>query len=761
MIEYYAKSEELSNGERKYTEPLFVHLNNTLAFAEKLIIRYNITDYNLIQAIKIAAAFHDIGKADRRFQEYLIDSTKGKAPVYHPLLSLSIIEQIARSIFTNKKGRSIKKNLKNLVILAVASHHTPLHQNLYTNISNDDVRFLKVIDKGYFENIILQLAKQIGLNNIISTNLYNKRCTDTLDKARVKIDPLSINEGIKLREYFVTIQGILNFSDWLASGLNSNNKFDVTLLNLKYDLVKDPYYYQTKAGDITENIFITLPTGSGKTEAALLWILKNFVQGFRVFYTLPTTTTINGMFKRLVDSSTEYGLDKETVAMYHSNVDLYLSLEGTNPKRETLNLYRNFFYPFNITTPDQLMLAMMNQHRYTLKSFLMSNSLIVFDEIHAYDSETFGLIKALIKHLYSNYNVKFCIMSATFPTLLKKELSFLKAKELINKKLLEFEYKKRKRTHFKVRQKYISQTLDEIISNYEKGKKVLIIMNTVKRAQKIFIALNKIMKENNYSSNDLLLIHSRFTYRDKVEKEKLIYERKNKYIKKKPKILVSTQVVEVSLDIDYDIMFTEACYPDSLTQRAGRINRYGILGNNGEGLVNIFLPENWNENFEEASLPYDPIMLGDSISLLTLEENNISSEYDYVRLTNNFYDKSWRTSEEAEERFKMIWREINYIYRTNLSDENMLKLLRTRSGILTVSAYSRTHWDIIEQLDNEIYNSNKTNQKYDLYRKIRTYSINVPLIKSVSLSYEMGKNDIKYTIVQADYDPLLGLKINL
>ena len=48
-----------------------------------------------------------------------------------------------------------------------------------------------------------------------------------------------------------------------------------------------------------------------------------------------------------------------------------------------------------------------------------------------------------------------------------------------------------------------------------------------------------------------------------------------------------------------------------------------------------------------------------------------------------------------------------------------------------------------------------------MYKKIRTYSINVPLIKSVSLSYEMGKNDINYTVVQADYDPLLGLKINL
>ena len=68
-----------------------------------------------------------------------------------------------------------------------------------------------------------------------------------------------------------------------------------------------------------------------------------------------------------------------------------------------------------------------------------------------------------------------------------------------------------------------------------------------------------------------------------------------------PHIVVATQVIEVSLDIDYDILFTEICYLDSLVQRSGRINRFGHLGNNGQGLVNVFLPE--------GDSPYDPDML--------------------------------------------------------------------------------------------------------------------------------------------------------
>ncbi|MDF0681933.1 MAG: hypothetical protein P0116_13325 [Candidatus Nitrosocosmicus sp.] len=52
-------------------------------------------------------------------------------------------------------------------------------------------------------------------------------------------------------------------------------------------------------------------------------------------------------------------------------------------------LYKNFFYPLNVTTPDQLILALMNNGRYSLKSFMMKKNHIVLDEIHAYDSETF------------------------------------------------------------------------------------------------------------------------------------------------------------------------------------------------------------------------------------------------------------------------------------------------------------------------------------------------------------------------------------
>jgi CRISPR-associated endonuclease/helicase Cas3 len=113
-----------------------------------------------------------------------------------------------------------------------------------------------------------------------------------------------------------------------------------------------------------------LPTGSGKTETALWWVMGSLTGDFRVFYTLPTTTTINAMYQRMIDKN-RYGLDDNVVSEHFSNVDLYLTLEGQNPTKANLNLYKNFFYPLNITTPDQLILGLMNHGRYTLKLFSM------------------------------------------------------------------------------------------------------------------------------------------------------------------------------------------------------------------------------------------------------------------------------------------------------------------------------------------------------------------------------------------------------
>jgi CRISPR-associated endonuclease/helicase Cas3 len=122
------------------------------------------------------------------------------------------------------------------------------------------------------------------------------------------------------------IQGVLNYSDWLASTTTTASGIsNANLFTMGYDFLRNPYHYQLKAKEISGNILITLPTGSGKTETAIMWVMKNYSPDSRIFYTLPTRTTINAMYQRLIDPSRSYGLDKmlwpNTLAMW-----IYISL---------------------------------------------------------------------------------------------------------------------------------------------------------------------------------------------------------------------------------------------------------------------------------------------------------------------------------------------------------------------------------------------------------------------------------------------------
>jgi CRISPR-associated endonuclease/helicase Cas3 len=280
-------------------------------------------------------------------------------------------------------------------------------------------------------------------------------------------------------------------------------------------------------------------------------------------------------------------------------------------------------------------------------------------------------------------------------------------------------------------------------------------------------------KDKGYPNEDLMLIHGRFTYADRIRLERRLTDKTDEN-NIPPTILVATQIVEVSLDIDYDVMLTEVCYPDSLVQRAGRINRSGDLGNKGEGLVRVFLPEGWYQNKEKNSLPYDQLLLTASIAMIKDKAPKIRSEYDYITITNEFYSKNWTSeSKEAQERYEEIWQELSYIYRANMSEEKMIDLLRTRSGIISVIAYSRTHWDKIVEFEKKINGipTNCVDQRYDLFFRLRMYSINVPVSRSIKLThrsvpivrdYDDPKSSPRdYLIVEADYDPTLGLLVDL
>jgi len=691
---------------------LLEHLLYTLERALKLIDPNK--DDMLNKAALIAAALHDIGKADERFQRYI----RGKGSVeYHALLALPIVESIL-----DLSNYIMDRYYKDLILLAIVSHHTPLTDNLY-HTKNPNISIKEKDELNYIINMIFN---KLGINSNININISCARPKQILISVKDRVFN-DYKDKIRLREDFIYIQGILETADWLAS-----DKSQLTELKFPSSLVDKNYDYQDIVKGIKGNIFIMLPTGAGKTETALYWAESNYNYPYRIFYILPTMTTINAMFKRL---NNKFGHD---VGEYHSNIDLFLDLESDNRYKDViddeLQTYKYYFTPLNVTTPDQLILTLMNYKRFTLKSYSLYKSLIILDEIHAYDAETFGLIRFLIEHLHKYYNCKFCIMSATFPNKLESELLFLNAYKLVKDRVEEY-YKSLRRTTIKYDDHTINDVIGDIIDS-AKHNKTIVVVNTVKRAQDLY---RRIKQECPFINMGLL--HSRYIFKDRRDKEESLLNEN-----KRPALLITTQLVEVSLDISYRYMYTEACYIDSLIQRCGRINRYNEY--NATCVVNVLKPI--------AHHPYEKKLLDFAIKTIIDEQHSINNEWDYIRLTNKFYDHIWddiRT--DTYDRFNRIWEKCRYIYSIEMDDEEAQELLTTRSGILSIPAYPIRFRDNIIELQKKIYDSKFKRDKVKLRREQRQYLVNVPIINNFKDKLDRDENG--FIFVNTEYDNELGL----
>lgn len=188
-------------------------------------------------------------------------------------------------------------------------------------------------------------------------------------------------------------------------------------------------------------------------------------------------------------------------------------------------------------------------------------SKIVLDEIQAYSPQVIAAIIYGLKQIVS-MGGKFAIITATFPPVLEH---FMKQHGLLKEENYQFQdfSNSSEWLRHKVDIRDGEMDIDEIA---EQGleKKVLIICNTVSKAQEIY-------KELEEWTEEVHLLHSRYIRRDRNQLEKMIMQFSED--RDVAGIWVTTQLVEASLDIDFDILYTEMCTADSLLQRMGRCNR--------------------------------------------------------------------------------------------------------------------------------------------------------------------------------------------
>lgn len=425
------------------------------------------------------------------------------------------------------------------------------------------------------------------------------------------------------KEYLL-IKGLLNKFDYTVSAGYENAESAIDLHEKK--LVKNiekflngkelrPVQKFMKMNR-DKNLIVIAPTGSGKTEASLLWM-----NGEKSFYTLPLKVSSNAIYLRIKENY-EY----KDVALLHSDaMAVYLrEYNGNEDIGEKYERSKMLSQPLTVCTVDQLFRFVYRALGTEIFAATLKYSKLVLDEIQAYEPRVIATIIYGLK-MIQKMGGKFAIITATFPPVLKyfmEQYGLVEGKQYIFKDFTGKEYQVEKYPRHKVEIRHSEMNLDEIRLR-GKNRKVLVICNTVSKAQKLY---KKLEGEN------VWLLHSKYIRRDRAFLERKIMGFSESG---ESGIWITTQIVEASLDIDFDILYTEMCTADSLLQRMGRCNRKGRYCPNEANIV-VFDNRNGVSEGKRRSV-YEDKLYDRSLELLSKYEHILFSEDKKTAYMNEVY----------------------------------------------------------------------------------------------------------------------------
>jgi len=589
----------LAKGEENGRISLVRHLTEVAMLAEKVAIHLGMD----VTIARRGAILHDIGKASTAFQKTL---TKGfqRPPGFlfrHELASLFFISLL-------------NETEKHPIIDMVVAHH----KSIYKDAGG----------KGILD--LMDTEPKLLEKHLIDFELWSKDALEILNHFGFDTKPISVQEAranfsevvdyCESRTYgYSEWKGVLIAADHLASALYKDVENVADRLFIKPDL---SYYHSRKSelyplslvstDDKRKHTLVTAPTGAGKTD-----FLIRRCKG-RVFYTLPFQASINAMYERIKSDLQDTNAQ---VRLLHAAS----SLKIENDKIEEKILQRHIGASVKVLTPHQMASLVFGTKGYEAMIADLKGCDVILDEIHTYSETTQAIVLKIVEILY-NIGCGIHIGTATMPAeLYNRLIVILGGKENV------YEVKPDESTldtfdrhiiHKIKALEDVEPIIAEVVAN---KRKILFVCNQVKRAQALFQLLSE-----QYPDVNKMLIHSRFKRGKRSELES---DLKNRYNESSNACLVvSTQVVEVSLDISFDLMVTECAPIDALIQRFGRINRKRTRETIGKykPIYVITPPETKSE-----AMPYELEILQSTYQ--ALPDGALMKERDAQRLIDSVY----------------------------------------------------------------------------------------------------------------------------
>lgn len=562
------------------------------------------------------AIMHDLGKAHPVFQKRLTGNSPDKKKIFrHEIASLFFLSAFPENEYAE-------------LIEMVVGHHKSVKKD-------SGEKGLLDLDDGYdYEDFHLGKWEE-----------WSKAPIELLNKFGIPVDNISKDEALnnlkyvveycknKVKEYgYSEWRGLLMGADHFASALinetdkHIGNCFKIPDLKF-YD--RQHHLYPLSLMDSTsgkKHTIVVASTGGGKTD-----FLFKRCKG-RVFYTLPFQASINAMYKRVAND-----LEKN-----NPNIDIrVLHSASTVVKRkggeEESVLQSLFGSSIKILTPHQLAAIAFGMKGFEALILDLRGCDIILDEIHTYTGISQAIVLKLVEILKS-INCSIHIGTATMPAILYQKILGVLGDNVLEVALSQKELDNfnRHTVHKIASFEAAKLIIQKAILN---GKKLLIVLNRVDRAQVIYQQMQDL-----YGDIPMLLLHSRFKRGDRNEKERMLLGLNengtpiNEFnTSDKACIVISTQIVEVSLDISFDVMITEAAPLDALIQRFGRINRKRT--NETSGIMkDVYVIEPSIDKKEV--LPYDLDIVLKSYEVLpngdTLLERDLQEKIDAVFTKINF-----------------------------------------------------------------------------------------------------------------------------
>ena len=556
---YYLAKSNPQETIQQHTDKLLKNLDILKNLYPNLFLNWDIS-----YMLELACLYHDIGKINISFQKRVMG---GKEPqiVPHGLYSLCFLEaddlcdKIYDKYLELEKDENTAEeqaiSFVTVVANAIAYHHERDIPNEVSEIIKNNLESLREQLKEFkYDKIKISKVEEIAPDFFrIGTRLM----------------PSKIKSQNEIFKKYILVKGLLNRIDYASSAgeeIQVERKNDFLLDKLENMLEnwkkKNPQSdwnklqkYMIEKRD--KNVITIAQTGMGKTEAGLLWIGDT-----KGFFILPLKTAINSIYNRVTTEIVKEKIEDRVGLLHSETKDIYLKDFSDNDLEVYYESTKQLSLPLTICTLDQIFDFVYRYKGFEPKLATLSYSKIVLDEIQMYSPDLLAYIIKGLKYI-TELGGKFAILTATFPEIVK---------DLLFNQGVEFEVSENftkpelnLRHNVKIIEKLIDT--DFILSKFQKNK-ILVICNTVKEAQRIYTEL----KEKISDKKLINLFHSKFIKRDRAIKESEILKLGNKN-NKDFGIWIATQVVEASLDIDFDILITELSDLSGLFQRMGRCYR--------------------------------------------------------------------------------------------------------------------------------------------------------------------------------------------